>query len=224
MSVLAPLSWSVWRLCKRHSVDYFEILQCNMTKQWFIKSYLLCSNIFKRGTLYTPLKQTPWDHFDATVSICSHSLHALLSHHPPLHPLSPFLSEDWTAFCSQSPETQAVSAGNIFHSPGPTGALAATRYGSFQSLVLLGKYGSLWTGPLCRLGGVGRDECRWWRQLNDTVWHTMTVCVSDCNCHEGIWQGLSISIHTQRSDICFFPQINISAWVSNSDSQKNYRW
>lgn len=86
---------------------------------------------------------------DATVSQCA------LSTSPSSPPslLSPFLSEDWTAFCSQGPETQAVSAGNIFHSLGPTEALAATRYGSFQSLVLLGKYGSLWTGPLCRLGG-----------------------------------------------------------------------
>lgn len=84
--------------------------------------------------------------------------------------LSLFLSEDWTVFCSQGSETQAVSAGNIFHSPGLTGALAATRYGSFQSLVLLGKYGSLWTGPLCRLRGVGKDKCRWWRHLIDIVW------------------------------------------------------
>lgn len=94
-------------------------------------------------------------------------------------PPSPFLSEDWTAFCSQGPETQAVSAGNIFHSPGPTGALAATRSGSFQSPVLLGKYGSLWTGPLCRFG-VGGWGVEWektsacdednWVTRYDTVW------------------------------------------------------
>lgn len=90
--------------------------------------------------------------------------------HSPPSTLSPFLSEDWTAFCLQGSETQAVSAGNIFHSPGPTEALAATRYWTFQSLVLLGKYGSLWIGPLCRLGGrVGKDGCRWWRQLTDTA-------------------------------------------------------
>lgn len=106
-------------------------------------------------------------------------------------PLSPFLSEDWAAFCSQGPETQAVSAGNIFHSQGPTEALAATWYWSFQRLVLLGKYGSLWTCPLCRSGAGGGKR---WVQVTKTIeWHSMMVCMSACSCHKELWQGFSIN-------------------------------
>lgn len=125
-------------------------------------------SIIKPDTTHTlPSETDAANASDATVSL-----------RPPPPP-SPFLSEDWTAFCSQGPETQAVSAGNIFHSPGPTGALAATRSGSFQSPVLLGKYGSLWTGPLCRFG-VGGWGVEWektsacdednWVTRYDTVW------------------------------------------------------
>lgn len=85
----------------------------------------------------------PSEHYCYTVCTNAPSPHQLLT--PP--PLSP---RTGLPFVSQGAETQAVSAGNIFHSPGPTGALAATRYGSFQSFVLLGKYGSLWARPLCR--------------------------------------------------------------------------
>lgn len=111
---------------------------------------------------------------DAARTLLFHSVDSLSTCCPlptaPQSTLAPSLSEDWTAFCLQGSETQAVSAGNIFHSAGPTEALAATRYWPFQSLVLLGKYGSLWLGPLCRLGGrVGKDGCRRWRQLTDTA-------------------------------------------------------
>ena len=128
-------------------------------------------SIIKPDTTHTlPSETDAANASDATVS-----LRALTPTPTPPSPLSLFLSEDWTAFCSQGPETQAVSAGNIFHSPGPTGALAATRSGSFQSLVLLGKYGSLWTGPLCRFGGgewektSACDEDNWVTRY-ETVW------------------------------------------------------
>lgn len=134
-------------------------------------------------------------------SVCTNTLCTLRSPSTlPPSPLSPFLSEDWTAFCSQGPETQAVSAGNIFHSLGPTGALAATRYGSFQSFILLGKYGSLWTSPLCRLGEAGKDECRWWRQLSDTVWQCACQTAIVTREYDG---GGSISINSKRNNIVF---------------------
>lgn len=144
---------------------------------------------------------------DATVSQCA------LSTSPSSPPslLSPFLSEDWTAFCSQGPETQAVSAGNIFHSLGPTEALAATRYGSFQSLVLLGKYGSLWTGPLCRLGGE-------WEKTgagDEDNWMTRYECACQTAIATRQFDGGFPLVRTLKGVIyvCLFLHQKRSAWI-----------
>lgn len=105
-------------------------------------------------------------------AICTLHTNLTLPLHPPHFTSTPqilsfslFSRRTGLPFVRRNPETQAVPSGNIFHSLGPTEALAATRYGSFQSLVLLGKYGSLWTGPLCCSmrwwrRGVGKDGCR----------------------------------------------------------------